>query len=65
MLGVTIQKTSQERVSNAYQISEITIETPIFKLKCERDIFAVDSNTSDPNIELVKDNIPNESRVEN
>ena len=52
MLGVTIQKTSGEQVSNAYQISPITVDTPIFKLKCEKDIFAVDSNTSDPKIEL-------------
>ena len=51
MLGVTIQNNSDDNVQSFYQVSPITIETPIFKLKVENDIFAAESNYSDPNID--------------
>ena len=51
MLGVTIQNNSENNVQSVYQVSPITIETPIFKLKVENDIFAAESNYSDPNID--------------
>ncbi len=52
MLGVTIQNNSGDNVQSVYQVSPITIETPIFKLKVENDIFAAESNYSDPNIDI-------------